>query len=83
MSFALNLINLEQCLIFEHIVQSHNDMCLLVSNELCHIPLKYRCMIKKSVTTSNPHTLRALVSLPNGINFCVKVHNKADVPKST
>jgi hypothetical protein len=61
-SFALNLMYLEQYLTFECIVQSHSDI-LAVSNELCHIPLKYRCLIKKSATISYPLTLGALASL--------------------
>ena len=44
--------NLEWCLCFEHIVQSHPTTCLsgvhCLSAKPCHLPLKYRYRIKKS-----------------------------------
>ena len=40
------VLNLEWCLCFEHIVQSHCNTCSLVSvpnHKPCHITLKYSC----------------------------------------
>ena len=54
------LLDLEWCLYFEHIVESHSNACLFVSilnYKLCHIQLVYRCLIKKSEHISSTYLM--------------------------
>lgn len=51
LSQLCEVLNLKKCLDFKHIIQSHCNMhnfgVYILNYWSCHIPLKFRCLIKK------------------------------------